>query len=153
MNSIQAKLDRLIEPAWRNTGNFTTIDRERAFDVISAIRESFTFDGVAFEWDAMRGLIDYYLDAERGGDGMLFLLAETGRRLHRERSGDKSGLSILGTGLRPTVVDAARSKPALVLLQHEGTRELGWSGKRFWWPIFALPTDVEPCVFAGKLAA
>ena len=100
-----------------------------------------------------RGLIDYYSDAERGGDGTLFLLAETGRRLDRVRSGDKSGLSILGTALRP-MVDAARSKPALVLLQQDGSRDLGWAGnKRFWWPILAVPTDVEPCVFAGKVAA
>jgi hypothetical protein len=92
----------------------------------------------------------------KSGEAMapLVVLAEIGRHLNRARSGDKSGLSILGTGLRPIVVDATRSKPALVLLQQEGSRDLGWSGnKRFWWPILALPSDVEPCVFAGSEAA
>jgi hypothetical protein len=153
MAAIQAKLDQLIEPAWRDTGAFITIDRDRAVEIISTIEEGFTFTGVDFEWEAIRSLIDYYSDAERGGDGTLLLLAETGRRLSREKSGDKSGLSILATALRPIVVDAQRSKPALILLQQEGSRELGWSGKKFWWPIFAAPSDVEPCVFAGKVAA
>lgn len=153
MTAIQANLDRLIDTAWCDTGKFRAIDRERAFEIISTIEESFLFDGGEFEWDAMRGLIDYYSDAERGGDGTVLLLAETGRHLDRARSGDKSGLSVLGTALRATVVDSPRSKPALILLQQEGTHGLGWGGKRFWWPILALPSDVEPCVFAGKTAA
>ena len=53
------------------------------------------FDNVEFEWDAMRALIDYYADVDKSGEGKILLLAETGRRLSREGSGDKSGLSIL----------------------------------------------------------
>jgi hypothetical protein len=82
------------------------------------------------------------------------MLAETGRKLSRDKSGDKSGLSILGGGtLRTLVLDPLRSKPALALLQQEGTKELGWSGHRFWWPILATPDTVEPCIFATKVAA
>ena len=81
------------------------------------------------------------------------MLAETGRRLTKAGSGDKSGRSILGTSLRTVVMDASRTKPALVLLQQEGTKEQGWSGHKFWWPIFAAPADAEPCIFATKTAA
>ena len=82
----------------------------------------------------------------------LLLLAETGRKLSRARSGDKSGLSILGGGaIRTLVLDPLRAKPALILLQQEGTTELGWSGHRFWWPILAAPGTAEPCVFATKV--
>ena len=108
------------------------------------------FDGVEFEWNAMRGLIDYY--ANESEDGKILLLAETGRELTRERSGDKSGRSILGTVLRRKVLDEPRTKPALILLQQKGGRERGWSAHSFWWPIFAAPTDAEPCVFATKTA-
>jgi len=103
----------------------------------------------------MRGLIDYYSDARKDGDGKVLLLAETGRELDREKSGDKSGLSILGGGknIRGLVLDALRSKPALILLQQTGTRELHWSGHRFWWPILAAPGNAEPCVFATKVVA
>lgn len=103
---------------------------------------------------ALTGLLDYYSDVRDGGDGKVLLLAETGRKLSREKSGDKSGLSILGGGaIRTVVLDPLRSKPALILLQQQGTTGQGWSGHPFWWPILAAPGTVEPCVFATKVAA
>lgn len=154
MTNAQASLDRLVRPEYRDTGSFVPISRDVALEIIAAIEASFEFDDVEFEWDAMRGLLDYYSDVREGGDGTVLALAETGRRLSRERSGDKSGLSIIGGGaIRSLVLDPSRTKPALILLQQDGTRELGWSGHRFWWPILAAPGTVEPCVFATKAAA
>lgn len=153
MAAIQAKLEKLISPEWHDTGEFVSVDRQTVLEIIDVIQDSMEFDSVEFEWDAMRGLIDYYTDANNGGDGKILLLAETGRELNRERSGDKSGRSIMGTALRTKVLDTHRSKPALVLLQQKGGRERGWSAHSFWWPIFAAPTDAEPCVFATKVAA
>jgi len=87
-----------------------------------------------------------------GGDGKVLLMAETGRKLSRERSGDKSGLSILGGGeIRRLVLDPNRSKPALILLQQEGTKELHWSGHRFWVADPGGAWTVEPCVLQLKL--
>lgn len=153
MAKIQNRLDDLIKPEWRDTGEFVKVDRDTAFAIIDAIAESMEFDNVEFEWDAMRSLVDYYTDVEKGGDGSMLLLAETGRRLNREKSGDKSGRSIMGTVLRNKVLNVSRSKPALVLLQQQGGREFGWTAHHFWWPIFAAPTDAEPCVFATKVAS
>jgi hypothetical protein len=153
MAAIQAKLDKLVKPEWRDTGDFVEIDRKTAFAIIDAIEQSMEFDTVEFEWDAMRALIDYYADVENGGDGKVLLLAETGRRLSRSGSGDKSGRSILGTALRGKVLNTSRAKPTLVLLQQEGGRELGWTAHHFWWPIFAAPSNAKPCVFATKVAA
>lgn len=153
MAAAQAKIDALIDPRWINAAGFAELDRARAIEIIDAIEETMEFDDTEFEWDAMRGLIDYYSDVRDGGDGNLVVLAETGRRLTKGGSGDKSGRSILGTALRSTVMDPGRSKPALVLLQQEGTKEQGWSGHKFWWPILAAPADVEPCIFATKVAA
>ena len=100
MASVQAKLDKLIKPEWRDTGAFVPVERETALDIIAAIEESMEFDNVQFEWDALRGLIDYYSDVAHGGDGKVLLIAETGRRLTRAGSGDKSGLSVLGAALQ-----------------------------------------------------
>lgn len=111
------------------------------------------FDSVEFEWDAMHALIDYYADIDKGGDGKVLLLAETGRRLSRAGSGDKSGRSILGTATRAKVLNSSRKKLALILLQQEGGRELGWTAHHFWWPVFAAPSDAEPCVFVTKVAS
>jgi Z1 domain len=152
MAAIQVKLEKLIKPEWRDTGEFVEVDRKAILAIINAIEESMDFDSVEFEWDAMRALIDYYSDADQGGDGNILLLAETGRRLSRAGSGDKSGRSILGTATRGKVLGAPRTKPALILLQQEGGRELGWTAHHFWWPILAAPSDAEPCVFATKVA-
>ncbi len=54
--------------------------------------------------------------------------------------------------LRRKVVGESRSKSALILLQQEGSRELGWTAHKFWRPLFAAPTDAEPCIFATKVA-
>ncbi len=153
MTAIQAKLEKLIKPDWRDVDDFVEVDPNTALAIIDAIAQSMEFDSVEFEWDAMRSLIDYYSDAERGGDGKILIWAETGRQLSRAGSGDKSGRSILGTSLRAKVLDLPRSKPALILLQQEGGRDLGWTAHHFWWPVFAAPTDAEPCVFATKVAA
>ncbi len=152
MAAIQEKLEDLIKPEWRDSGNFIEVERKTAYAIIDTIQQSMEFDSVEFEWNAMRGLIDYYTDEERNGDGKILIWAETGRKLSRAGSGDKSGRSILGTALRRTVLDESRSKPALILLQQQGGRDLGWTQHRFWWPIFAVPTDAEPCVFATKVA-
>lgn len=153
MVNAQAKIDALIDPSWIDASAFATLKRDQAIELIDAIEQTMEFDDTEFEWDAMRGLIDYYSDVRDGGDGTLLVLAETGRQLTKAGSGDKSGQSILGTSLRAVVINAARTKPALVLLQQQGTREQGWSGHKFWWPIFAAPADAEPCIFATKTAA
>lgn len=152
MARIQEELDRLIKLDWRDSGEFVAVDRKTVIAIINAIEKSMEFDTVEFEWDAMRGLIDYYADVAQGGDGKILIYAETGRRLSRAGSGDKSGRSILGTALRRKVLGEKRSKPALILLQQDGGRDLGWTAHKFWWPLFAAPTDAEPCVFATKVA-
>lgn len=155
MAKTQGLLDELIPEKLRDTKTFMEIPHAAALQIIGLIEKTLNFHSEDFEWDAMRGLLDYYADIRDGGDGRVLLMAETGRRLHRERSGDKSGLSILGGGsdLRSLVMNPTRTKPALVLLQQEGTKELGWSGHKFWWPILAAPGAVEPCVFATKVAS
>lgn len=153
MTKAQANIDALIDPSWISSTSFAALERDRAIEIVDAIEQTLEFDDTEFEWDAMRGLIDYYSDIRDGGDGSLVVLADTGRQLTKRGSGDKSGRSILGTALRTIVMDPSRSKPALILLQQEGTKEQGWNGHKFWWPILAAPADAEPCIFATKTAA
>jgi hypothetical protein len=150
----ERELRPLIPEAIWDKKEFVDIDRGTALHILSIIEKTMEFGDSDFEWEAMRGLLDYYSDVRAGGDGKVLLLVETGRKLSREKSGDKSGLSILGGGaIRSLVLDPLRSKPALILLQQEGTKDLGWSGHKFWWPILAAPGTVEPCVFATKVVA
>jgi hypothetical protein len=153
MALAERELNLLIPSEARDKQKFVEIDRGTALHIIAVVEKTLKFSDNEFEWNAMRGLLDYYSDVRDGGDGRVSLLVETGRKLSREKSGDKSGLSILGGGsIRNLVLDPLRSKPALILLQQEGTKELGWSGHQFWWPILAAPGTVEPCVFATKVS-
>lgn len=152
--AAEKEIDQIIPANARDKQKFIEIDRGAAMHILTVVERTMDFADNDFEWNAMRGLLDYYSDVRDGGDGKVLLLAETGRKLSRAKSGDKSGLSILGGGaIRNLVLDPQRSKPAIVMLRQEGTRDLGWSGHSFWWPILAAPGTVEPCVFATKVAS
>ena len=103
-----------------------------------------------FRWEAMEALMRFYArSADRVG-----VLVETGRALDRNASGDKSGLSILGGGtLRHQIRDEERADPVLVLLNQAGSSTLNWAADRpFWWPILAIPSGVDPCIFSAGAA-
>jgi hypothetical protein len=153
MAELQGTLDSLIRPEWRDTGSFVTVSTTDAHQILDVIERSMEFDGVEFEWKALHALIDYYSADAENSDGHLLLWVETGRKLTRAGSGDKSGKSIIGTAVREQVLKKGRKKPVLILLQQEGGRERGWTAHRFWWPIFSAPTDSEPCVFAKRVVA
>jgi hypothetical protein len=149
---IVKKLDEMIAQCASNDGQFVEIDRASALDIIWLTEQTMDFEDEEFEWDAFRGLIDYYSEFRKEGEGSVLLMILTGRRLSREKSGDKSGLSIIGAGpARSKVLEASRSKPALIVIRQDGDRDLGWTGHPFWWPILAAPGIVEPCVFATKV--
>jgi hypothetical protein len=153
MKEAYERLEGLIRPEWRG-GQPHLIEKEVAKRIIETAEKALEFEESTFDWDAMIGLLDYYTSKRPNyDDGKLLFAAEIGRRLDREKSGDKSGLSIVGGSgpLRKMILNPTRSRAALILLRQEGTG--GWGGHRFWWPILAAPSDVEPCVFAGRQAA
>lgn len=146
-----AQIDKLVPTPAIGSKAFVEIALEDATALLDAIEPTLELeeDG-GFEWDAMRGLLRYY--AERN-QGRVLILAETGRRLDRAKSGDRSGLSILGTAeLRDLVRSPTRSAPAIILLRQVGGPELGWKAGPFWWPMLAAPPHATPCVFATKVA-
>ncbi len=152
MIEIQEKLEKLIAPEMRDSGNFVETSRKHVFSILDLIEASMIFNNGSFDWNTMRGLFDYYSGIHAEGNQSILLMAETGRKLNRSKSGDKSGLSVLGASLRKKVMSTCRIKPALVLLQQEGGETRGWTAHKFWWPIFVAPSFGETCIFASKTA-
>jgi len=154
MKKTQREIEELIPHEARNRGEFFEVDQEVPLKIIALIEKTLEFADSDFDWNALRGLLDYYSDVREGGNRKVLLMAETGRELNQEKSGDKSGVSILGTKLRKLAADPSRTRPALILLQQKGSKkDLGWSGDYpFWWPVLAAPGTVEPCIFATKVA-
>lgn len=145
------EIERLVPEAMRGLDDFVDISLETAIEIVDAIAPTIEWAGrESFDWDAMRGLMRYF--AEKVGGEVKFL-AHVDRRLNRENSKDRSGLSILGTPeLRALVRDTRRRGPALILLRQDGTSALEWKAGPFWWPMLASPVGVKPCVFATKVA-
>lgn len=144
-------VDTLVPPDCIDSQVFSEINLQDALSLIDAIEPTLELaEDTGFEWNAMRGLLQYYA---KKSAGRVLLLAETGRRLNRSASGDRSGLSILGTAeLRAVVREPSRIAPAIVLLRQEGGAALGWKGGPFWWPMLASPPQGTSCVFATKAA-
>lgn len=146
------EVDRLIPPGCVGSKRFVEVSLDVANRVLNAIRPTLVDDAEpGFDWDAMVGLLRYYAEAS---NGRVLMLAEEGRRLKKSASGDRSGLSILGTAeLRAIVREPTRSAPAIVLLKQDGGRELEWNSGPFWWPMLASPPQAASCVFASKTAS
>jgi hypothetical protein len=144
-------IDKLIPADCLDTKVFAEIELSQAISLIDSISETLVASGQpGFDWEAMKGLLSYY--ADKSG-GRVLILAEQGRRLSKAASGDRSGISILGTAeLRALVREPTRQAPALVLLKQDGGEELGWKAGPFWWPMLASPSQANSCVFATKVA-
>jgi hypothetical protein len=152
--AAQRHIDTILAPALAKEGQLVEVRNELVIEILQKIEGTMEFPDEEFEWNAMHALIEYYSKSTLPPSDTMLLLAIRGRALGREKSGDRTGLSILGTPATRTLVqDSRRAKPLLVLLQQSGTKELGWSGYSFWWPILAAPPRAEPCVFASKTAA
>ncbi|PJT27208.1 hypothetical protein CN884_02070 [Ochrobactrum sp. 30A/1000/2015] len=147
-----AKVDALVPQEAIGASAFIDIGIEDGLALIDAIEPTIELrENDGFEWEAMKGLLRYY--AEKS-DGKVALLAQVGRRLDKGRSGDRSGLSILGTAeLRNLVRQPGRQAPAIILLKQEGGPALGWKAGPFWWPMLVSPPGATSCVFATKIAA
>jgi len=145
-------IDALIPPGCIGSKQFQDITLDAAITLIDAIERTLVSDFESgFDWEAMKGLLQYY--AENRG-GRVLLLVEEGRKLTKEKSGDRSGFSILGTAeLRAIVREATRAAPAIILLKQDGGPMLGWKAGPFWWPMLASPPQATSCVFATKVAA
>ncbi|CAI3806715.1 hypothetical protein GLGCALEP_04137 [Pseudomonas sp. MM221] len=151
LKKLTCEITKLIPSECIDSQTFSKVPLATAIKIVELAAKSINFDGPApFDWEAMRGLLTYY--CEKFNSDVL-ILAETNRALHKEKSGDRSGLSILGTEkLRNIVKEPTRSAPALILLQQKGGAGLGWNGGPFWWPMLASPPQAKSCVFAGKSA-
>jgi hypothetical protein len=144
------QIDALIPDDCRDADNFEEIPIQLAVAIIEAIRPTLIFqEGTEFEWDAMISILRYHAMKT---NNRVSLIAATDRDLDRVASGDKSGQSIVGTRLRPLIIDPNRKRPALILLKQLGGPDRHYKAGPFWWPVIATPATSKPCVFASKVA-
>ncbi|WP_139253299.1 Z1 domain-containing protein [Burkholderia ubonensis] len=152
LRKLVKEAENLIPDECIDTQTFSEIDIDTASSILDIISNSLNYDSKpGFDWEAMNGLLRYYANKS---NGKVLILMETGRQLDKQASGDRSGLSILGTAeLRNLVKEPTRRAPAIVILKQDGGSELGWKGGPFLWPMLASPPQAKSCVFATKVAS
>jgi hypothetical protein len=145
------EVENLIPTACIGTRKFSRIKLEDALQIVDLISPTLISDrNDEFDWGAMKALLKYYADQ---GDGTVLIMAEIDRKLSRSKSGDRSGISILGSAeLRALVREPTRTEPALILLKQVGGPALEWRAGPFWWPMLASPPQAKSCVFATKVS-
>ncbi len=143
-----AKVEKLL-PVKNTAGKFATVSVADATAILDGLEATLEIsEDSGFDWEAVRSLLTYYGD--QAGD-RVDLLIERGRRLNKKASGDRSGLSILGTPELRALVRSARKAPALILLEQVG-EGFGWRAGPFFWPMLAAPSTMKPCVYARRVA-
>lgn len=144
-------VDNLLPTECIDKRKFSRVSLATALRIIELIAPTLVSEkDDEFDWDAMKALLTYYAEQ---GDGTVLVLAETERKLTKSKSGDRSGISILGTEeLRSLVREPTRTEPALVLLKQVGGPVLEWKAGPFWWPMLASPPQAKSCVFATKVS-
>lgn len=148
-----SELDDLLSPFSRLKRSQHETDLKTAVQIIKTIARTISKPkDLTFSWEAMESLLTYYTG--KSVYKKVLVMTDDGRKIDRANSGDKSGLSILGTSLRPSTIGSGRDMPILILLKQEGSKQLSWSaGTPFWWPILAAPTTGMPCVYGGSAPA
>jgi hypothetical protein len=151
LNQEMDVIDTMIPSDCIGSKSFSKITLQQALSLLDAISTTLVSEEEPeFDWSAMKGLLKYY--ADKAG-GRVLILAEEGRRLSKSASGDRTGISILGTAdLRDIVRKQTRTEPAIVLLKQDGGKKLGWNSGPFWWPMLASPPQATSCIFATKVA-
>ncbi|MFA7455901.1 MAG: Z1 domain-containing protein, partial [Micavibrio sp.] len=131
-------------------GTAQEIDLETAEKIISILEPTLAVADTSFDWNAMKALLRFYANKYHC---KIDLYVERNRALDAKASGDKTGESIVGVRMRDILRNPARRKPALILLEQEGSKDLNWSGYKFWWPVLVAPEGIRPCIFASKVQA
>jgi len=152
LKQVLPDIENSIPRSCLNSKEFAEIGVDQALSLVDSISGTLIDDSSpGFDWNAMKGLISYLASKV---NNRVLILAENGRQLSKAASGDRSGLSILGTAeMRSLVHSGVKDVPAIVLLGQEGGERLGWNSGPFWWPMLVTPAGSKACVFATKVAA
>ncbi|HCR2979373.1 hypothetical protein HAP49_02585 [Serratia marcescens] len=148
-NTLTEKVNDILLPLIKkNNKGLLSIPKSTVFSALDIIKKSLVLNNNEdFYWDAMYGLVDYYCKSTN--DDTIKILIEENRELTKDRSGDKSGLSIVGGKKIRELLSQQRSQPAMVFLKQKGGIDKGWNiDSEFWWPILIAPTTSSPCIYS-----
>lgn len=147
------KLDKLVPPSCTDADEPALVTIELAHEICNEIMLTMDTSGREWNWEGFSAVMDYFSKLTDKGNhkNKIWVLALTGRSMTRTRAGGRFSNAPDTKQQRDIAEKIAKDIPMLLLLRQEGTKEQGWSGHPFWWPVLIAPQDATPCIYAAGL--
>jgi hypothetical protein len=147
------KLDSLIPAECKNTDRPVLMSVNEVQEICREIASTMNVSDIDWDWTGFSAVIDYFsrLTPVNTHIDKLWVSGFTNRRLSRLRDSGRFSNSPDTKQQRDLAERVARDIPMLLLFRQEGTKEDGWSGHPFWWPVLIAPFDATPCVYAKEV--
>lgn len=152
---IEEILQHAVEGKKANEDGFYLVHYNDVVEILSLIRESYTYateyNNVGLEWD-INDMVTPLEHLTYDTDGMVLVTVRGDRNLSRERENifDKRGRFIdapeAGGEIKIDKKNAI-DRPVLVLLKQNGSKDLGWRGTEFFWPVLTTPQNMNAGIF------
>ena len=152
---IEEVLQHAVEGKKANEDGFYLVHYNDIVEILSLIRESYTYateyNNVGLEWD-INDMVTPLEHLTYDTDGMVLVAVRGDRNLSRERENifDKRGRFIdapeAGGEIKIDKKNAI-DRPVLVLLKQNGSKDLGWRGTAFYWPVLTTPQNMKAGIF------
>lgn len=152
---IEEFLQHAVEGKKANEDGFYLVHYNDVVEILSLIRESYTYateyNNVGLEWD-INDMVTPLEHLTYDTDGMVLVTVRGDRNLSRERENifDKRGRFIdapeAGGEIKIDKKNAI-DRPVLVLLKQNGSKDLGWRGTAFYWPVLTTPQNMNAGIF------
>lgn len=146
-----AKVDAMIPAAWRDVDVPAKVSTDMLHALIEEIEQTFDIDETDWDWHAFHATIDFFCRtlAPEGDRDTAYVLARTDRDLGRIRDSGRLQNAPDTKQQRDVAEVYARKLPILLLFRLNGSREKGWGGYPFWWPVLIAPHEAAPVVYAA----
>ena len=152
---IEEILQHAVEGKKANEDGFYLVHYNDVVEILSLIRESYTYateyNNVGLEWD-INDMVTPLEHLTYDTDGRVLVTVRGDRNLSRERENifDKRGRFIdapeAGGEIKIDKKNAI-DRPVLVLLKQNGSKDLGWRGTAFYWPVLTTPQNMNAGIF------
>lgn len=152
---IEVILQHAVEGKKANEDGFYLVHYNDVVEILSLIRESYTYateyNNIGLEWD-INDMVTPLEHLTYDTDGMVLVTVRGDRNLSRERENifDKRGRFIdapeAGGEIKIDKKNAI-DRPVLVLLKQNGSKDLGWRGTEFFWPVLTTPQNMNAGIF------
>jgi len=129
----------------------------QALSILDKINQTFVYEDLdrEYRWDVKGDKASLerlaYNSEDPAQRDMVWILTRTNKANRRKRDDGVRFFDAPDTSQREGVraKELAINIPVLMLLKHEGTKEQGWKGSPFWWPVIVVPLNTPTTIFAG----